>query len=766
MTLHASPRQHTVMTTTLIVERPQDYAMLEQRFRVVRYVIADRLLYRKNQTDFGRVHNSIRDQVDCPYKSFQHDTLDGRKKWALYVLYPREVSIAEVVLHWFEDTPLSHRDVAFSEMPMHILLKLLQIRFFRGDNTSRFLGQDKCYVYARSGGGDFHYCVEIEIKGAPTNKEDSARQEFRVIPHAKRFATSNPPFQPSRPLFGKRLVGNACVFLHLKSDMVEQESMVYDILTLPGKRAQIKFYDPHKLDAGRGKIVFDFVQQFLTSLADLGIVSYAKQRTFTSTQTSKAAHLPIERLGIVGVYDNRLCGRHELTDYVELFNGMAPALHFLAIERIEDAPQGGLLVLLDAKADDFEENGPLAGEKDTYHAFYRDHPEIPKQSLNVNPNDPDALQGGKYLEYPLIQPHDDTMDMKLKVALNELYLKCALLRSSDLFALPLVPEELAFIRRAYFDGKTFTTALWFTGGQMYFADLGTPFQSELLYQQLDRWHVDWDEQYERLLAERRRITEDGGMRDLPTFDIIVGRDLFVAIEDLDERILYDYNEISRRQGEHTAAYPIEQLRLRPHYDRVKRSTMLSLEILSQRGLVDTGKAPTTAAERQSLIFIEQLRKYDELLGKIAITHPTLSYRELLRGEWMEQIARIFGSKAESEKKYHSNVIAGLYKKLGMFLSEKGQDVILYQGIWHDETNAFLVGSPTGMNLQGQERAHLIRRFQIMQGAAHFDKNQLLATMGVLFVRYNQYTVSPYYFHLIDLYVENVLRYLTPSSPGF
>ena len=31
--------------------------------------------------------------------------------------------------------------------------------------------------------------------------------------------------------------------------------------------------------------------------------------------------------------------------------------------------------------------------------------------------------------------------------------------------------------------------------------------------------------------------------------------------------------------------------------------------------------------------------------------------------------------------------------------------------------------------------------------------------SVKFVRLNQYTVYPYAFHLIDLYVENVLRFL-------
>lgn len=54
----------------------------------------------------------------------------------------------------------------------------------------------------------------------------------------------------------------------------------------------------------------------------------------------------------------------------------------------------------------------------------------------------------------------------------------------------------------------------------------------------------------------------------------------------------------------------------------------------------------------------------------------------------------------------------------------------------------------------------------MQGSSHFDKEQLLAMMGVLFVRYKQYTVLPYYFHLIDLYVDNVSRYVSSEGEDF
>ena len=192
--------------------------------------------------------------------------------------------------------------------------------------------------------------------------------------------------------------------------------------------------------------------------------------------------------------------------------------------------------------------------------------------------------------------------------------------------------------------------------------------------------------------------------------------------------------------------------------------MLTLAELARRGLLSDGQKPMSASERHSLAFYRRLHEYDALLEKVAVTHPTISFQELTRGGWSEHIAGIFGGEVRSEGRYHRGIIAAIYRKRGMYLSEKGRDVQLYQGIWHDESHAFLVGSPTGMNVQGQERAHLIRRFQVIQGGDHFDREQLLSTMGVLFVRPGQYTVSPYYFHLIDLYVENVLSY-SPSAPG-
>jgi hypothetical protein len=773
MTIQAHPKQHTAKTTTLVVDRPQNYALLEARFRLVRYLIPNALRHRGNPTDFGHVHNTVRDQLDYPYRSFQHDKLDGAKneKWAIYVLYPREAEISELVLSWFRDEPLPRGEIAFSDLPLHVLLKLLEFRFFRGDKTHRFVGQDKCYVYARPGGKDsaFHYCVEIELSGAPANTEGAPTQEFRVIPHARCFGKATSPFRPGWAFFGKRFVGSRFLFLHLKSEAVEQEPTVYSLVTFSGKRAQVKYHDLRDVNAGRGKIVFDFTQQFIANLKEVDIVAHLRERTFTLAPLSKTANIEVQQLKEVGIYDNRLRRAHSLDDYVDLFQGMYPALRFVALEDIRRAPQGGVIVLLDATAEDFKEDGILFGQTDPYPVLYRGHPNVPKHSINVNSNDPDALEGGDYLDYSLIQLPDKDFARNLHVVLSELYLKCAIIHGTAHFPLPFLPDELAFVRRGRSGGGTITTALWFADQQLHFVNLGDPTQSEAFYELLERWGVDWDEQYDKLLAERKRIPERGSIKDLPTFDIIVGRDLFVAIEDLAERILYEYDAIEQRhQEQYSIAYPIKHFQLAPQYDRIQqeRSTLLSLEQMVQQGLLDGSKEPTSKNARQSQAFYKQLLEYDAFLEEVAVTHPLLSYQELTSGEWRERIARIFGSKTTNEGKYHRKLIAGIYNDLEMFLSERGENVRLYQGIWYDDTNAFLVGSPTSMDLQGQARAHLVRRFQIMQGSSHFDKEQLLATMGVLFVRYKQYTVSPYYFHLIDLYVDNVSRYVSSEGEDF
>lgn len=119
----------TMRTTTLKITKPSDYSILESQFRLVRYIVPDDITYRDKRFGFDRVHNSFKEQLNYPYKSFKHDYLESHKKWVVYVLYPKDVETKDIKLevsHGSQEI-LSKGEVSFGQIPLHILLKLLHI---------------------------------------------------------------------------------------------------------------------------------------------------------------------------------------------------------------------------------------------------------------------------------------------------------------------------------------------------------------------------------------------------------------------------------------------------------------------------------------------------------------------------------------------------------------------------------------------------------------------------------------------------------------
>ncbi len=506
------PRRSTsreVATTRLRIERPTDFTLVEREYQLVRYTLPDELFYSAHNSSqvFGRVQNALRDQLSCAYKSYQYDTLDGPRRWAVYALYPRNVEPEAVVLSWPKSVTLPHRSIACGEAPFHIQVKLFQIAVFRGDDAGRFVGQDACFAYARPAGGDFHYCVHVEVQGARETSENDTVHEFAVIPHVKRFGTAVQPYRSWETLYGKRPQVARFVFLHLRSEAVEREAKVYHEVRIPDRRAHLKYHDLHDIEASRGKILADFLQQFLAFLHRLGISGTCVRRNVTRFKPHAQEGLDLSRLGTVAVYDNRLAReRWPMTAYVEVLATLRHEIQFVPADQITDSATNGpdrigWLVLLDAAAEDFADGGLLAGQDDPYQALYRASPQAPKQSIIINPNDRNALNGLDFLEYPLVQPDAD-LALRLEVALTELYLKCAVAYGYELFPLPLPADEgqyRAYIQKRWYEGDVYTTALWFADGQLRFADLGDPTARSAFEQLARQWGVDYGARFEEYL---------------------------------------------------------------------------------------------------------------------------------------------------------------------------------------------------------------------------------------------------------------------------
>ena len=171
------------------------------------------------------------------------------------------------------------------------------------------------------------------------------------------------------------------------------------------------------------------------------------------------------------------------------------------------------------------------------------------------------------------------------------------------------------------------------------------------------------------------------------------------------------------------------------------------------------KGQKTHKLQKSQKFLAQLEEFDDFLDELSLNRIEISYNELTSGESMERIAQIFGIQPNAKGKYNRRKFMSYYQRQGMFPSAKAKDVIHgYSGIWYDAENCFIVGSPDSL-YNRQPRANLIRKFDVYQGREQFNIEVFLETTAVKFVRYQQYTVYPYFFHLLDLYVENKLRYI-------
>ena len=761
-------------TTTLIVTKPSDFRALEAAYQLMRYELPANIRWiAKNKSNtYAQLHNSLHDQLNCPYRVFTHDRVNQNEKWdkwAVYALYRRGAIPIALRLDFLSSPPVQPEAFDFERLPFHLLLKLLQIDYFHGEQAGRFVGTDHCYVYARQQ-GSAHLCLQIDLNEDIRTTPEDREREFKVHGQARRFQRVEllDRMPSSYAYFARKITGPTptTYFLQLKRSEIEvsrqRKEPLYVVRTREGKRTTLLYHDLNHLESSVGKLLYDFIRGFTDHVARYGIVCRSKERHFTEFIPPKGElQLPLPLLDAIRVFDNRLSRSLSLQHYLRLFSQWKPDLRFSEIADLS-ASTGPVLVIQDYNKEDFQPGGVLEHLADPYQALYKAHAALPKQSINVNQNKSDDCTAETYLDYAALSPGDADFKLRLEVALAQLYLKDVICYGRSVQErLPVAPTGLVFIRKDHYFPKqpTYETLLSFEDGRLHFLDLRDPQQRQQADALLAQLGIDWEEMYEEMLVQHKKMgsqNEEG--KELSYYDIIVGPGLFIELEDLNERVLYDYDEIMRRKAAVSMARPIEHFKLLPHYNEIRNKPLLSMEDLHRRGLLEPGASATTTAESESLQFYRQLAEYDAFLDELQLDYPEISFNALTEGERLEQIYRIFDFQPDKHGRYTRGQIKALYQKRGWFSSEKKKDVHLYEGIWYDAEHCYLVGSSQSMKQQ-QPRAHLIRRFTIYRGEERFDIRPLLLATSVQFVRYNQYTVYPYAFHLIDLYVENMLRFL-------
>jgi hypothetical protein len=324
------------------------------------------------------------------------------------------------------------------------------------------------------------------------------------------------------------------------------------------------------------------------------------------------------------------------------------------------------------------------------------------------------------------------------VCLNELYLKDLLLNRRQASKLPYWDKvssrdtrlcDYAFIRRKTVQGSKYTTLLYAHHEQLHHTDLRTPEGKEIRDELLSHYQLSWENDV-ILPYKRKYFKQDKGEDELAQFDFIVGPGQVIEVEDINERILYDSEEAQRRLRVLDMPLPLNDLKLTPRYDAVKPQT----------------RSPSS-------ITLEQCQAYDAFLDGLAADGiQEISFNALTSGENWQRIIRALEIQPNKNGQYTKSKLKRCYQKLGMFPSPKGKDILAgYSGIWYDSENCYMVGDASSFKFR-QPRAHLIRRFDVYCGQDKFDIQLFLDTLAVPFVRYKQFTVYPYFFHLVDVYV--------------
>ena len=311
--------------------------------------------------------------------------------------------------------------------------------------------------------------------------------------------------------------------------------------------------------------------------------------------------LPIKQLGIIYVLDNRmrdndtgnLLSKVPCKDYVDLFNENSKQ-EFLNVifEEITVENLGNkefvepLFILHDVGGNEFqkeiepkkeEEEGVTntkllflgeQGMDDPKREIYRLYKHLPKQSINVNLNEPfnkknEARYGDnwkEYFDYGIFSIKDKKQDKKwinkLKVCLNDLYLKTFVLKQFPVKdnAFPLLSE------RTYQQAGRLREYVWQFGKvllcveneKFHFLNLEKREGKTKRIELFEKLNIDWNSVNERFKSKNYIVNEDEYYESkIAKTHFIFAPNMCVQIEEPEERVLFNFGKGINRNIETT-----------------------------------------------------------------------------------------------------------------------------------------------------------------------------------------------------------------------
>jgi hypothetical protein len=781
-------KQNTFATSTFQILKPESYQTLEGRFTLIRYVIPESFRGKSKKERYKLLHVELRGQLDVPYRTYEHDVLDRAERYVIYALYPKGANVAAVTITFLSNDSLEQRQIAFHEISTFNVIKLLQADYF--NTYPHFASMGNYFVHAKQSRNDWHTCLGITIRGANQNIKanyiEETQQEFWVTGQARYF--NRPQKHPDEyqkrryPYYKRQMREGYVIFEQLPFDQIDSyRGQLFQQYSKQSNPARLVYHaqNARQLLPSRGYLLHQFTTRFVEKLQALGIPAQIKQRTWTQYLPSKHVTTLPQRLKQIFLFDNRQNrAKHPITAYQACLAEHYSAYKFVVIQTLDQALRQPVLILQDTDAEDYEEDGLLfdPDTSDPYKVVYRQFPNVPKQSINVNENSQGTFKGSleAYLDYPMITltevgeeveeiETETGWAIQFQVSFHQLYLKDVVINQRPVSTyLPLSGNlsslmSYIYIRKQTFRSVSYHVAVRVENDHLVFHDLRDPEQKNALSEITLQWGYDWLDIEENLFRKRHKKKEDED--EVKDYDLILMPKRAVELETVDETVIYKYSEIEQRLGIRTAKQLIESLYLLPHYDRLRATKdTISQFDLESLGLLDERK-PNAGRETKSVQFWQKLQEYDHLLADLRIIQSRISYDEFVEMR-RDEIGNIFKFPKTARGEYNTNQLLEFYKVIWGIGGFKSDDVQMSKGIWYDLTDfAYTVGDVNGFN-EAQDRANLVRRFDVLHGdRTGFNIQEFLEATAVQFIRYRQYTVYPYPFYLIEKYIQDVLYHL-------
>ena len=744
------PNTRAVRTTILRIDREViDWEKLRQNCYIVRYQMP--FYNRKaDKNYFARMHNWYKQESDYPSYLHTHGP-------HLYVKYGGPDEVANLS---YEGKLLKVENVNLEdELMLPWIMKLLVSDFFRVDG--RFVSNAKFILWATA---DKDFITGLEIELNHNWKED--KDEFIVSDQATRLRKLRPidfdKIQPWRHIYYGRFypTSDMPIFKQLKKDELTRDQLTQGIYELyEGKindRASLTFHSTKSLRAlrhTRSYLLNQFIERFIAYLNDLGLPFLQKQLRMQPVHTisiakMKERQLPLETKPIY-IVDDRINAIRKPDDFATSFCKLAntatldhDALFALKTEA-ELQSRDWILRIQDYTGDEFDPGTGFlnAISKDGKDDFYARHPDVVKQTLTVNKNSkrlqsneqrkkPKKWVAKEYLDYSV--PSEKDIQTGLEVCRNQLLLK-------DVVVFP--QNVLSQFPQAKLMGDVvflYNQALvYLDGSNLHFMLVANNLDEASAFV---RKQTGWDLLDDVLIPSAQKqkyegIPEPKDVERATKRPFIISRDFVWEIWEGNGRVLNEDLEIQKRLE------AFEQPRAIREYYPVpsENSPFDAIQLQAYREFLDS-------EVRQTVIsFTDLVKQYGKHLRDESgnITKEGGGFFNILG--------------IPNARKFREY----LRDNVGFALESVREDALfpVYKGIWYSPQTNHYVAGVKDPNPEEQERSHALRRLIVHQGsrepsALHDQLAQsFFPLLEVNFIRYRNYTVAPFPFRLIEMWLK-------------